>query len=176
MNPSPHPVPLVEVRRGGRLECLHMGSVAVCDAAGRLVHSRGSPQQPIYLRSSAKFFQTLTVLRLGAADRWGFDAEEIALMCASHGAQPLFVCGSCGTGMRGNRMRRSFATLPALAALVLLAGCGGGDNEADVVGVNSEEAAQVNNAAEMLDASPDSLAAPENMPLETESNGTDNGV
>lgn len=73
-------------------------------------------------------------------------------------------------------MRRYFATVPALAALVLLAGCGGGDNEADVVGVNSEEAAQVNNAAEMLDASPDSLAAPENMPLETESNGTDNGV
>jgi L-asparaginase II len=89
MNPSPHPEPLVEVRRGGRLECLHMGSVAVCDVAGKLIHSRGNPQQPIYLRSSAKFFQTLTVLRLGAADRWGFDAEEIALMCASHGAQPV---------------------------------------------------------------------------------------
>lgn len=76
-------------------------------------------------------------------------------------------------------MKRSFATLPALAALTLIAGCGGGDNEAGVAGVNSEEAAQLDNAAEMLDASPDSLAAPENMPLETESNSaapTDNGV
>jgi L-asparaginase II len=80
---------LVEVYRGGRLECLHMGSVAVCDATGQLLYARGNPHQPTYLRSSAKFFQTLTVLRLGAADHWGFDAEEIALMCASHGAQPL---------------------------------------------------------------------------------------
>ena len=75
-------------------------------------------------------------------------------------------------------MRRSFVT-PALAALTLLAGCGGGDNEAGVADVNSQEAAQLNNAAEMLDASPDSMAAPENMPLETESNSAvpaDNGV
>lgn len=76
-------------------------------------------------------------------------------------------------------MKRSFAAFPALAALALLAGCGGGDNEAGVDGVSSEEAAQLNNAAEMLDASPDSLAAPEDMPLETESNSgaaPDNGV
>jgi hypothetical protein len=75
-------------------------------------------------------------------------------------------------------MRRSFATLPALAALALLAGCGG-DNEAAVADVNSGEAAQLNSAAEMIDASPDSMAAPENMPLETESNSAapaDNGV
>jgi L-asparaginase II len=89
MNLSRTPEPLVEVRRSGRLESVHAGSVAVCDAEGRLVHSRGNPFQATYLRSSAKFFQTLTVLRLGAADRWGFDAEELALMCASHGAQPL---------------------------------------------------------------------------------------
>ncbi len=76
-------------------------------------------------------------------------------------------------------MRRSFAAIPALGALALLAACGGGDNEAGVGGVSSEESAQLNNAAEMLDASPDSMAAPENVPLETESNSAapiDNGV
>lgn len=67
-------------------------------------------------------------------------------------------------------MRRSFAAIPALAALILLAGCGGGDNEANVGNVSAEEAAQLNDAAEMLDASPDSMTAPENMQLETESN------
>lgn len=66
-------------------------------------------------------------------------------------------------------MMRSIATLPAFAALMLIAGCGGGD-DADVGGLSAEEAAQLNNAAEMLDASPDSMAAPEDMPLETESN------
>ena len=67
-------------------------------------------------------------------------------------------------------MRRSFASIPALAALILLTGCGGGDNEAGVGNVSAEEAAQLNDAAEMLDASPDSMTAPENMQLETESN------
>jgi hypothetical protein len=77
-------------------------------------------------------------------------------------------------------MRRPFAAIPALVVLTLLAGCGsGGGNEAGVANVTSEEAAQLNNAAEMLDASPDSLAAPENVLLETESNSAasiDNGV
>jgi len=65
-------------------------------------------------------------------------------------------------------MIRSVATLSALAALMLLIGCG--DNGAEVGGVTAEEAAQLNNAAEMLDASADGLTAPEDMPLETESN------
>jgi hypothetical protein len=64
---------------------------------------------------------------------------------------------------------RSTATVFALAALAMLAACGGGD-EAGVGGVTAEEAAQLNNAAEMLDASPDGLTAPEDMPLEMESN------
>lgn len=65
---------------------------------------------------------------------------------------------------------RGMTLYPAFAALVLLAGCGGNDDKASVGGVTAEEAAQLNNAAEMLDASPDSLAAPENVPLEMESN------
>jgi hypothetical protein len=44
------------------------------------------------------------------------------------------------------------------AALALLAGCGGGEGEG---GVTAEESKQLNEAAEMLDASPDSLAAPD---------------
>lgn len=67
-------------------------------------------------------------------------------------------------------MRRSFAAIPALAALILLAGCGGGEKEAGVGNVSAEEAARLNDATEMLDASPDSMTAPENMQLETESN------
>lgn len=68
----------------------------------------------------------------------------------------------------GKGMIRSVAALPALAALMLLIGCG--DNAGEVGGVTAEEAAQLNNAAEILDASPDSMTAPEDMPLETESN------
>jgi hypothetical protein len=60
------------------------------------------------------------------------------------------------------KVRHGFA---ALAALGLLTACGGGD-EQEPGGVTPEESAALNNAAEMLDASPDSLTAPEDMPLD----------
>jgi hypothetical protein len=66
-------------------------------------------------------------------------------------------------------MMRSTAIV-TLPALVLVAACGGGGGNETVGAASREEAAQLDNAAEMLDASPDSLAAPENVPLETESN------
>ncbi len=83
------PVPLVEVWRSGRLEGLHYGSVCVCDAKGQTLYVRGDGKTPFYFRSSAKPFQAITAVRLGTADRWGFGADEIAMMCSSHGAQPV---------------------------------------------------------------------------------------
>lgn len=65
-------------------------------------------------------------------------------------------------------MMRSKTLWAGLASLALVSACGGGD-EAAVGGVSAEEAAQLNNAAEMLDTSPDSMTAPEDMPLEAES-------
>jgi hypothetical protein len=62
--------------------------------------------------------------------------------------------------------------LVALLAAGVLSACGSGESET-VGGVSADEAAQLNNAAEMLDASPDGLAAPEDMPLEAESNTGD---
>ena len=56
---------------------------------------------------------------------------------------------------------RSTALLAILA--LTLAGCGGSDPAA-------EEAAALNNAAEMLDASADSLAAPDNEDEATDDN------
>ena len=51
-------------------------------------------------------------------------------------------------------MRKWIQTAAAAAALAVLGGCGGGDSQAPT----AEENAQLDNAAEMLDASPDSLA------------------
>ncbi|MDB5661776.1 MAG: hypothetical protein JWM38_2420 [Sphingomonas bacterium] len=68
-------------------------------------------------------------------------------------------------------MNRSLATM-ALLATALLAGCDGGDAEG-VGGVTADEAAQLNDAAEMLDASPDGLTAPEDPALEDQGNAGD---
>ncbi|WP_157220278.1 hypothetical protein [Flavisphingomonas formosensis] len=60
--------------------------------------------------------------------------------------------------------RRSIAALVTLGALLVLGACNR-HNEQSVGGVTADEAAQLNNAAEMLDTSPDSLSAPEDAPL-----------
>ena len=52
-----------------------------------------------------------------------------------------------------------------LLALALLAGCGRGGSEPGVGGVTADEAAQLNHAAEMLDAGAN-LAAPDDLPLD----------
>ena len=59
-------------------------------------------------------------------------------------------------------MKRLIAAAACLGALGALAGCG---EDAGPGGVTSEEAAELNNAADMLDASPDSLTASDNAML-----------
>jgi len=60
--------------------------------------------------------------------------------------------------------RRSIAALAALGVLLTLGACNR-HNDQGVGGVTADEADQLNNAAEMLDTSPDSLTAPEDAPL-----------
>ena len=58
---------------------------------------------------------------------------------------------------------KRIAFVAALAACAALASCGSKDESNG--SVTPEEAAELNNAAEMLDTSPDSLVAPEEAPL-----------
>lgn len=81
--------PLVEVRRGAITESRHRGHVAAVEPDGNLVASLGSPKAITFLRSSAKPLQALPLLVSGAAERFGFSAEEIALACASHNGEPI---------------------------------------------------------------------------------------
>lgn len=76
--------PLVEVTRGSIVESLHYGSFAVVDSNGEVIISRGDVDSPVYLRSSAKPFQALAVLKYLNRERYEFSLEEVALSCASH--------------------------------------------------------------------------------------------
>ncbi|HOT00532.1 MAG TPA: asparaginase [Acidobacteriota bacterium] len=82
------PEVLVTVTRSGRVECRHRGSVAVVDGGGRLVREIGDPGTVTYMRSAAKPIQALAVVASGAADRFAFTDEELAVMCASHYGEP----------------------------------------------------------------------------------------
>jgi L-asparaginase II len=77
--------PLLEVRRGGVPESLHLGSIAVADAAGNLIASVGDPRLVTFLRSTAKPIQALPVIESGAAECFAVTPKELALICGSHG-------------------------------------------------------------------------------------------
>src|SRR6185436_1012209 len=82
---------LVEVVRGALAESRHRGAVAVVDADGATVLALGDVARPVYPRSAVKPLQALPLIESGAADRFGFGDEEIALACASHGGEPPHV-------------------------------------------------------------------------------------
>jgi L-asparaginase II len=80
---------LANVLRGGQVESVHLGSVIVCDSAGRIVHCAGYPDRAAFPRSAIKALQALPLLASGAADRFGLTDRELALACASHTGLPL---------------------------------------------------------------------------------------
>jgi len=77
---------LAEVTRGGIVEAIHEGSVAVVNGRGEQIARAGDPSTHRFFRSSAKPFQAIPVVASGAADAFGFTSEELALCCASHNA------------------------------------------------------------------------------------------
>jgi L-asparaginase II len=82
------PNPLIaEVTRGGIVESRHTGAYAVVEASGKFVAQAGDIAHAVFPRSAVKAFQCLPLIESGAADRFGFSNEELALACASHGGE-----------------------------------------------------------------------------------------
>ncbi|MEL6609553.1 MAG: asparaginase [Pseudomonadota bacterium] len=75
--------PLIELTRGGRVESVHCGHIAVCNAKGEVIAGAGHADQVIYPRSSAKMIQAVP-LALAFPDT---DPERLALACASHSGE-----------------------------------------------------------------------------------------
>jgi L-asparaginase II len=84
-------VPLTAVTRGGTLESVHLGSVAVVDCDGRLVYAAGDPDFLTFTRSSLKPLQALPFVAAGWPARFGFLPREVAMLCASHAGEPRHV-------------------------------------------------------------------------------------
>lgn len=84
----PSHVPLAVATRGGIVEAVHYGSIAVVDRDGQVLHACGDPQASVFPRSSLKPFQAMPLVAHPQFARFGFDAREIALLCASHSGEP----------------------------------------------------------------------------------------
>jgi L-asparaginase II len=79
---------LVEAWRGGAVESVHRGAVAIVDADGAVMQSIGDIERPVFPRSAIKVLQALPLVDSGAADAFGLCDEELALACASHNGEP----------------------------------------------------------------------------------------
>lgn len=82
---------LAEATRGGLTESVHRGIIAVVDSSGRKIAGAGNTAEVTFVRSGAKPLQALTVLETGAAERFGFSSEELALLMASHSGEDMHV-------------------------------------------------------------------------------------
>jgi L-asparaginase II len=87
-----HPVPLVATTRGYPetgypVENIHFGSIAVVDAAGRLLYSSGDPDTMVFTRSALKPFQALPFVLADGPARLKLTLDELALLCASHSGE-----------------------------------------------------------------------------------------
>ena len=102
-SPPAH-VPLAEATRGGAVESIHLGSVAVVDRDGTLLAAAGDPGFLTYTRSSLKPLQALSFVAAGGVERFGYSPAQVALMCASHSGEPRHVEGVADMLARaGNR-------------------------------------------------------------------------
>ncbi len=79
---------LVEVWRGSAVESRHRGAIVAATATGQIVAAVGDPNWLCFLRSAAKPFQAIAVLRTGAAKRFAITTQELAIMAASHNGEP----------------------------------------------------------------------------------------
>lgn len=84
-------VPLAVATRGGAVESIHYGSVAVTDRAGRLIFSAGDPHFVTFTRSALKPLQALPFVAGGGLERFGYSTAQTALLCASHSGEPRHV-------------------------------------------------------------------------------------
>lgn len=81
------PPVLVEIIRNGMVESRHRGAVAVVEPRGTVVRSTGAIDQPVYIRSAGKPFHMISAVRGCLLEHFGFSAEELAVMVASHSGE-----------------------------------------------------------------------------------------
>ena len=79
---------MVRLVRSGLEESVHFGDVAVVDADGKLIAFAGDAGRLLFARSSMKPLQATVSLSCAELD---LTDREVAVMCASHNAEPVHV-------------------------------------------------------------------------------------
>lgn len=73
--------------RGDVIENSHIVHAAIVDSNNNLLYSLGDPSRLTLARSAAKPFQALAILETGAAEKFGLDDADVALISGSHNCE-----------------------------------------------------------------------------------------
>jgi L-asparaginase len=79
-----HPEIIIQARRGGIVESVHHAVAALAGPDGDILERWGDPGMVTFWRSSAKPFQAQAWLADGTVEQFGWGAEQLAIMSASH--------------------------------------------------------------------------------------------
>ena len=82
-------IPLFQILRGGIIESVYYGAVAVATAEGDLFARAGDPDVVTFMRSSAKPFQAIPLVEMGGLEKFQMTGEELAVTCASHSSTDI---------------------------------------------------------------------------------------
>lgn len=99
----------VVVWRGAIAESRHRTELAVASPDGALRMASAHPRTVTTFRSAAKPFQVLPLVERGHLDRWGFNEEQLAVMCASHSGSAYHIALVRGILERLGLDERAFA-------------------------------------------------------------------
>lgn len=81
-------VPIARALRGGVVDNVHRGDMAIVDTKGAVVAAVGNPTQSAFIRSAGKPLQAIALMERGGAEHYGLTPPEIAIICASHCGGP----------------------------------------------------------------------------------------
>ena len=76
---------LAELTRNGLVESVHSGHLVMLSADGSVYKTKGSPELPIFPRSSVKCFQSSAMVRSGLK----LSPNHLALVSASHSGSAM---------------------------------------------------------------------------------------
>ena len=77
--------------RHGVVESVHRGDIVEVDATGHMLRVIGDPDRMVFLRSTAKPFGIMALLRAGGQREFDLSAEEIAVMASNHSGEDVHV-------------------------------------------------------------------------------------
>ena len=73
--------------RAGHIENIHRGDVAAVNCEGKIIHSVGNANLPMFWRSAAKPFQALPFVKNGGLEKYNLSQEELAVLVSSHSGE-----------------------------------------------------------------------------------------